>query len=86
MRSSSQTVRIVTDFNNNWNFLKKSLFNEDFWKIRYDYQTHVFNLLVDDKSCQFVCSLNEIYQHNDRQESAHDAYIHLSVWVSLDAR
>lgn len=85
MRSSSQTVRSVTDFNNNW-ILKKSLFNEDFWKIRYDYQTHVFNLLVDDKSCQFVCSLNEIYQHNDRQESALDAYIHLSVCVSLDAR
>ena len=33
-----------------------------------------------------VLKFNEIYQYNDRQESAHDAYIHLSVWVSLDAR
>lgn len=65
-------------------FFEKNLFNEDFWKIRYEDQTYVFNLLVDDKSCQFVCSLNEIYQHIDRQESAHDAYIHLSVWVLLD--
>lgn len=64
-------------------FFEKNLFNEDFWKIRYEDQTYVFNLLVDDKSCQFVCSLNEIYQHKDRQESAHDAYIHLSVWVLI---